>query len=189
MVKDNAERWKEIQQLGISDIKVSASILSAIAKVQSEFGPIDFSLKMSQKVRLAKGALACCSIKDNTVTLSKEYFGMSSYDTLETVIARTIKNQFHPETEMKVPSIVVHELCHAVWNMIEWKGHKLADEVGEIMKRWLQFMHKQHKCASMTYASANVFEFWAEMLTQSLCGTPNAFTDEVKALAKKYLAA
>lgn len=187
MIKNNSERWSEIQQLGIKDFKISACILSAISKVQNEFGPIDFTIEMSKEVRLSKGALACCVVADNTIILNKEYFGMSSYDTLETMINRTIKNQFHPNTKMKVSSIVVHELCHAVWNTIEKNVPSLKSEVETIMKRWIKFSNEHNKGAELAYASANIYEFWAEMLTQSLCGTPDEFTEEVKALATKYM--
>lgn len=186
MIKDAAARWAEIQELKLP-AQTAVSVLVAISKVEADFGPLDFSLKVSHRSRLAEGALACCSMKDNTITLAKEFFKESAYETLQTVIRQTIKNKFHADTHLEVTSIVVHELCHAVWNTIVNKGVKLVDEVIPLMKKWAEDMAAQNKPFFMTYAATNICEFWAEMLQQQLCGESDQYTRSVYDLAHKYM--
>lgn len=186
MIKDSAARWAEIEKLKMP-AQTAVSVLVAISKVEADFGSIDFSLKLSHRSRLAEGALGCCSVKDNTITLAKEFFKESAYETLQTVIRQTIKNKFHSETQLEVSSIVVHELCHAVWNTIVKKGVKLVDEVIPLMKKWAEDMAAQNKPFLMTYAATNICEFWAEMLEQELCGESDQYTHSVYELAHKYM--
>ncbi len=186
MIKDSMARWEEIQQMNL-DVQVAAAVLQGICRVEAEFGPIDFSIGLSEDLRLCEGGLACCSVKDNSILLAREYFLESSYDTLETIMNQNVKNKFHPECRMKVASVVAHEMCHAVWNTIERQGVRLCDEVVEVMKGWVADMQKQRKRFYMSYAAQNVFEFWAEMLTQHMCGTPDTYTGQVMAIAHKYL--
>lgn len=175
MIKDSKDRWAEIQQMGLP-IKTAVCVLQAVSRVEAEFGPVDFNLGLSETLRITDGAVACCT-RDNDVILSREYFKESSFDTLESIMCQSVRNKFHTENRNGVSSILVHELCHAVWNNIEKQGVRLADEVSPIMKEWVREMHKQKQPYFLTYAYTNVFEFWAEMLTQALCGSPDRYTD------------
>lgn len=181
IMRSYEDLWKEIQQLNL-DFNVAASLLQAVSQVEMELGEVNFRFKLSDDDRLYEGAMACCNAIDNTVTLSREYFSLSSYDTLETIVEQTIRQKFHPQTRMRVASVVVHELCHAVFNEIVNSGVDLVSEVLPLMKKWIA----DNKMAHMTYASSDPFEYWAEMLTQELCGASDSYSAEIMALAHKY---
>lgn len=185
MIKEAKERWTEIQQMELP-ARTAVCVLQAVCLVETEFGPVDFDLRLSDTLRIGNGAMACCT-RENEVILGREYFKESSFETLETIMCQSVKNKFHTESRNSVSSILVHELCHAVWNSIERQGVKLADEVMPIMKEWVTEMDRQKLPFFLAYAYTNVFEFWAEMLTQSLCGSPNRYTKQVLAVAHKHL--
>lgn len=173
----------------IADEGVQTELWLAVVKLEMFVGEVDFSLQMEDQ--LPEGALAYCAIDDNTVTLSGEYFAQSSLQTLKTMIEQTQKNKLHPASHLSIGSVLIHELCHAVWNTICKKGIDLKTEVEAIAKDWENWMTENQNDAQKAYASASPEEFWAEMLMQAIDGNPEQcpdmeFAKRVLNLAVKY---
>lgn len=171
------------------DERVEVELRLAVAKIEAYLGPIDFTLKIED--RLHEGALACCNIKTNEVTLSGEYFANTEKEILDGIVEQTRKNQFHPYSKLRTGSVLIHELSHAVWNMIVWTGVDLKKEVAPIAKKWDEWMTQNKKQACLSYAATNLDEFWAEMLTEAVDGSkaecPDMeFAKQILALALKY---
>lgn len=180
-------RLKPLEQ--IADEGVQTELWLAVVKLEMFVGEVDFTLQLADL--LPEGILACCAINDNTVTLSGEYFVKSSLQTLKTMIEQTQKNKFHPASHLSIGSVLIHELCHAVWNTICKKGIDLKTEVEAIAKDWENWMTENQNDAQKTYASASPEEFWAEMLMQAIDGNPEQcpdmeFAKRVLNLAVKY---
>lgn len=178
------DRWDVIASLPID---VQATVLLAIAKVETHFGQVDFCLKISEEPRLANGTLACCMVETNEIVLSREFFVDTSMPVLESIVEQSIQLNYHPDIKLKAVGVVAHELCHAVWNMIVEKGISLEEEVLDVYHRWVNWKKMNHQFYSSAYANTNVCEFWAEMLTMAICGESDEFSDELMTMAKRYM--
>ena len=180
-------RLKLLEQ--IADEGVQTELWLAVIKLEMFVGEVNFSLQLEDL--LADGALAYCSTTDNTIILSGEYFAQTSLQALQRMIEQTQKNKLHPASHLSIGSVLIHELCHAVWNTICKKGIDLKGEVEVIAKEWDQWMSNNSKDAHKTYASTSLEEFWAEMLMQAVDGDTEHcpdmdFAKRVLDLAIKY---
>ncbi|MBQ0030055.1 MAG: hypothetical protein KBT32_06420 [Bacteroidales bacterium] len=180
-------RLKPLEQ--IADEGVQTELWLAVLKLEMFVGEVDFSLQIDDL--LPEGVLANCAINNNTLTLSGEYFAQSSLQTLKTMVEQTQKNKFHPVSHLSIGSVLIHELCHAVWNTICKKGIDLRTEVKAIAKDWDTYMNENQNDTLKTYAATSPEEFWAEMLTQAVDGDSEQcpdmeFAKRVLNLAVKY---
>ena len=120
------------------------------------------------------------------IVLNKKYFNKSKQEVEQNVRSR-YKSGWSTKTNKPVAHTVTHELAHALWtdNRRGANYRQAGDEIKALRKKW-QHDRKRNELGYGQYSRKNVDEFWAEVITKAVHGTPDKYTEAAKEIIKKY---
>lgn len=139
------------------------------------------------KVANVPGAFGVTYINENGsegIYLNKAFFNRH-----RNVVEREYKKQytsgFKNVTNKPIQHTITHELAHATWNTSYSKPKYMAagKEIKSLYRAW---RGDKSKTGYGTYATKNVNEFWAEVVTKGIHGKSDKYTKKAISIAKKY---
>lgn len=170
----------------IKDPQVYKETTAAISRYHSVMGVRERNVKLAD-LPPNTGGVQTTNIKTGESTgiyLNKKMLN-GTKSSLERIVRRGYDSGWLTRTNKPVAQFVTHELAHATWNS-DLKGTKYKEAQKEIYKLSAKWIADKRKKGYGKYAHSNLDEFWAEVVTKAVHGTPDKYTQAAKRIAKKY---
>lgn len=170
----------------IKDPQVYKETFSAISRYHSVMGVRERSVKLAD-LPPHTGGVQTTDIKTGKSTgiyLNKKMLN-GTKTSLEKIVRRGYDSGWTTRTNKPIAHFVTHELAHATWNS-DLKGAKYKAAQKEIQKLSATWLADKKKSGYGRYAHTNLDEFWAEVVTKAVHGTPDKYTRAAKRITKKY---
>ena len=170
----------------IKDPKLYKETAAAISRYHSVMGVRERNVKLADLPPNTGGAQTT-SIKTGESTgiyLNKKMFS-GTKASIEKNVRRGYNSGWLTRSNKPVAHYVTHELAHATWNS-DLKGAKYKAAQKEIYKLSGKWLADKRKKGYGKYAHSDLNEFWAEVVTKAVHGTPDKYTQAAKRIVKKY---
>ena len=156
-----------------------------ISRYHAVLGVRERSVKLADLPMTVNGALANVGASNQSIYLNANVFDKLSKSAIEDRVKMSYKTGWSAKTNKPIQHTITHELAHATWNsdMKSAKAKAAGKEINRLGRQWL---NDDKKKGYGRYGESSVDEFWAEVTTKAIHGTPDKYTRKVKAIVKKY---
>lgn len=161
-------------------------------EVQGAISKFESRLKLKTRVvMLAKieGAYGVAKVNGNEteVYLNSEYYKAdNSFSKIVEDKNKAYKAGWSVKTNKPIQHTTVHELGHALWSTHKTDKNSVAAKksISNLFSRYKADWRKGK--VKGEYATTNVNEFFAEIVTKGVIGTPDRYTKSLWRIIKKY---
>ena len=165
----------------MQDPQMYKATKQAISNFYSKTGAIERNVKVADMEPSVMGIGSKGSVYLNGVYFDRK----DSKKFIDKEIRRQYKQGWQTKTNNPVAHVITHELSHTVWtrDLKEPKHIAAGKEIKKMAREWLKDKKKQ---GYGKYSKSNVDEFWAEVVTKAVHGTPDKYTKRAIQIIKKY---
>lgn len=178
---------KNVEDLvAIKNRQLYKKVGEAISRYHSVLGVRERNVKLAELSGRTNGVHATGS--DGTsqgIFLNSKLYKNGTVESITQRARDAYKSGWSTDTNKPVAHTVTHELAHATWNnKLSSKNAQAATK--DIRSLYLSWRKDKNKKGYGEYAKTNINEFWAEVTTKAVHGTPDKYTRAVKDIVKKY---
>lgn len=163
--------------------EVTLQLQRGISRYEAVMGVRERNIKIA-KVPGAFGATMVGADGSHGIYLNKSFFNRHR-NIVESEYRKQYESGYKNKTNRPIQHTITHELAHATWNTSYTKP-KYQAAGKEIKSLWRAWSRDNKKSGYGTYATKNVNEFWAEVITKGIHGNSDKYTKQAISIAKKY---
>ena len=189
-VRDNVSKRggeiKNVRDLAtIKNAEVYREMKQGISRYHAVMGVRQRSVKLADLPESTNGVHVTSSGKSDGVYLNAKIFDKMSKSEIKQRVQKAYDSGWSTRTNKPVQHTITHELAHATWNsrLSSPQAQAAGKEIKALARQWYK---DTKKTGYGEYAHKNTNEFWAEVVTKAVHGTPDKYTRRAKAIVKKY---
>lgn len=182
-----AEKKRMIESAeSLSSLKhreVTLQLQKGISRYEAVMGVRERNIKVAT-MSGAFGATLVGADGSKGIYLNKRFFNRHRNE-VESEYRKQYDTGYKNKTNKPIQHTITHELAHATWNT-SYSKPKYQAAGKEIKSLYRAWSRDKKKKGYGTYATKNVNEFWAEVVTKGIHGNSDKYTKKAISIAKKY---
>lgn len=169
----------------IKDGAVYKEMKAGISRYHSVLGVREKNVKLAVLPPQYNGVHSTMGGASAGIYLNSLVYDKMSRSQLRARTKSAYESGWSTKTNKPIQHTITHELAHATWNS-HLSSASARAATPEIRKLYTTWKKDRKKKGYGQYAKTNVNEFWAEVTTKAVHGTPDKYTRKVKSIIKKY---
>lgn len=163
--------------------EVTLQLQKGISRYEAVMGVRERNIKVAN----LSGSFGVTYVNENGsegIYLNKAFFNRHR-NVVEREYRKQYTSGYKNVTNKPIQHTITHELAHATWNTSYSKPKYVAagNEIKSLYRAWSR---DKKKTGYGAYATKNVNEFWAEVVTKGIHGNSDKYTKKAISIAKKY---